>query len=122
MKKSEVLVKVQNYKKALKKLEEAVEIARDGVIQRFEFTVELLWKALKAVLAYHGINCFSPRHCIKEAFKANIIDDNEIILDMIEDRNLTSHIYDEATSEEVFQRIKQVYINYFRKLDLENKL
>ena len=127
MKKSEVLIKIQNFEKALQRLKEAVERAKDdldkdGVIQRFEFTVELLWKTLKAILAYQGIECYSPRNCIKEAFKANIIDYDEIILDMLEDKNLSSHIYDEQTSEEIFERIKKVYIEYLDKLNLKTKI
>ena len=108
-------------------MEESVQIAKDeldkdGVIQRFEFTVELLWKALKTMLAYEGIECYSPRNCIKEAFKANFIDDDEIILDMLEDRNMSSRIYNKVTSEEIFERIKELYVNYLRNLDLKNKI
>lgn len=127
MKKSEVLIKVQNFEKALNRLKEAVEHAKDeldkdGVIQRFEFTVEMLWKTLKTILEYQGIDCYSPRNCIKEAFKANIISDDEIFLDMLEDRNLSSHVYDQKTSEEIFQRIKNVYVQSLEKLNLEEKV
>jgi len=127
MRKSEVLLKIKNFEKVLSRLREAVERAKDdldkdGVIQRFEFTVELLWKALKAILEYQGIECYSPRNCIKEAFKANIIDDDEIILDMLEDRNKSSHIYNEDMSEEIFERIKNVYLEYLENLNLRNKL
>ena len=127
MKKSEVLVKIENFNNALQRLDEAVAIAKDeldkdGVLQRFEFTIEMLWKALKAILRYQGIECFNPRNCIKEAFKANIIDDDEIMLDMLEDRNASSHIYDQQKSEEIFERIKKVYIDYLKNLDLMKKL
>ena len=127
MTKSEVLIKIDNFEKGLNRLKEAVERAKDdldkdGVIQRFEFTIELLWKALKTVLAYQGIECYSPRSCIKEAYKSYLIEDDEIILDMLEDRNRSSHIYSETTSEEIFERIKKVYLNYLLKLNLKNKL
>jgi len=127
MKKSDVLLKIHNFEKALNKLKQAVEIAqddldKDGVIQRFEFTIELLWKTLKAILEYNGRECSTPRNCIKEAFKANIISDDDIILDMIEDRNLSSHIYDEKTSNEIFEKIKNVYLDYLIKLDLKDKV
>jgi len=127
MKKSEVLIKIDNFEKGLNRLKEAVDIAKDeldkdGVIQRFEFTIELLWKALKSVLAYQGIECYSPRNCIKEAFKTYLIDDDEIILDMLEDRNRSSHIYSESTSEEIFDRIKRIYINYLLNLNLKQKI
>ncbi len=126
MRKTEVLERVEKFKKALKRLEEAVEKAqdeldRDGVIQRFEFTVELLWKTLKAILLYQGVECFSPRDCIKKAFRYGIIDDDEILLDMLEDRNLSSHVYDEATAEEIFNRIKNFYLKHLKKLDLEGR-
>lgn len=127
MKKVDVLLKIDNFEKALSRLKEAVEKAedeldKDGVIQRFEFTVELLWKTLKAILEYKYIQCNSPRSCIKEAFKAGLIDDDEIILDMLEDRNRSSHIYDSSVSEEIFSRIKAVYLEYLLRLDLRQKL
>ncbi|MRI58607.1 MAG: nucleotidyltransferase [Epsilonproteobacteria bacterium] len=124
MKKSDVLLKLSYYKAALTRLEEAVEEAideldKDGVLQRFEFTFELLWKSLKAILAYEGIECYSPKSCIKEAFKANLIPEDEIFLDMLEDRNLSSHIYDKNKSEEIFERIKKVYLPFLQKLKLQ---
>jgi nucleotidyltransferase substrate binding protein (TIGR01987 family) len=124
MTKSETLLKVKNFEKALTRLEEGVKEARneldkDGVIQRFEFTVELLWKALKAVLLYQGIECFSPRNCVKEAFKAKIIGDDEIILDMLEDRYISSHVYNEEKSEALFERIKNIYLEYLKNLNLK---
>ncbi|BAT71062.1 nucleotidyltransferase, substrate-binding protein [Thermosulfidibacter takaii ABI70S6] len=127
MRKSEVVLKIQAFERALERLKEAVERAvddldKDGVIQRFEFTVELLWKTLKAVLEYHGVECYSPRNCIKEAFKANLIDDDEIIFDMLEDRNLSSHVYSKEMSEKIFERIKNVYLEYLERLDLRARL
>jgi len=127
MKKSDVLLKINSFERVLDRLIEAVEQAKDeldkdGVIQRFEFTFELLWKTLKSILEYNGIECYSPRNCIKEAFKSNLIDDNEIILDMLEDRNLSSHIYDQKTSEEIFNRIKNVYVEYLKKLKFKEKI
>ena len=123
MTKTEALLKIQNFEKALKRLEDGVkeaqnELDKDGVIQRFEFSVELLWKALRAILLYKGIECFSPRDCIKAAYKANIIDDDEIILDMLEDRNISSHVNVEK-SNEIFKRISKVYLDYLKNLDLK---
>jgi hypothetical protein len=40
---------------------------------------------------------------------------------MLQDRNLSSHIYSETTNEEIFERIKNVYLNYLLNLDLKNK-
>ena len=98
------------------------KLDRDGTIQRFEFTFELLWKALKAILQYKGIECNSPRDCIKKAFLYGVIDDDEILLDMLEDRNLSSHTYDEATAREIFGRIKNFYLKTLEELKLEEEL
>jgi len=109
------------FKNALDKLADGAKIAKDeldkdGVIQRFEFTFEMFWKTLKIHLEHEGILCKTPRSCLKEAFKINLIDNEEIFLDMLEDRNRTSHIYDRETSEKIFIRIKKNYIPYLKKI------
>ncbi len=114
----EVRYSVKKLKKAFTKLQDAVqqsedELDRDGVIQRFEFTFELFWKSLKFVLQYEGFHCAEPRSCIKEAAKRDLLKDGEILLDMLEDRNKTAHIYDENTAKEIFDRIEMRYIKTF---------
>lgn len=106
---------------AHKRLEEGIEQARDeldkdGVIQRFEFTFELLWKALKIYLEHQGIIVKTPRDSFVEAFRINLFDDEKIFLDMMEDRNSASHIYDKETSKKIFNRIKKNYSSEITKL------
>ena len=119
---------LKKLKDAYKKLEEGVnqakdELDRDGVIQRFEFTFELLWKALKIYLEQKGIIVKTPRDSFVEAFRINLISDEKIFLDMLEDRNNTAHIYDKVTSEKIFNRIKKSYkheiIKIIDKLKME---
>ena len=112
----EIEISVSNYERALKKLSEGIAMAdndlnRDGVIQRFEFTFELFWKTIRLILIHEGFECRIPRSCIKEAFKHGYIVDDEIFLDILEDRNRSSHVYDEQTSIEIFERIEQQYLN-----------
>ncbi|MCX5751440.1 MAG: nucleotidyltransferase substrate binding protein [Candidatus Saganbacteria bacterium] len=118
--------KLENYCKALKKLGEALkltptEINRDATIQRFEFTYELAWTTMKTFLFKLGIECLNPRDCIKAAFKQRYIKENseEIWLDMIKDRNLSSHVYDEETSKKIYGRIKNRYLKEFKALRKE---
>ena len=87
------------------------ELDRDGVIKRFEFTFELFWKTIKMLLEHEGFDCAGPRSCIKEGARRGFLTGGELLLDMLEDRNKTSHIYDESTANEIFERIKQKYIN-----------
>ena len=114
-------------KNANQKLKEGIEHAKDeldkdGVIQRFEFTFELLWKALKIYLEYQGIIVKTPRDSFVEAFRIDLISDEKIFLDMLEDRNNTTHIYDKETSEKIFNRIKKNYQTEIAKvIELLNK-
>ena len=69
MKKSDLILRIQKFEKALDKLKEAVnqakdQLDKDGTIQRFEFTIVLLWKTLKSILEYKGNRLFfSERLC-----------------------------------------------------------
>ena len=112
---------IQKLEKAFLKLKDGAALAKDeldkdGVIQRFEFTFELLWKALKIFLEYQGIDVKTPRDSLKEAFRVELIEDEEAFLDMLEDRNKTSHIYDREESEEIFERIKSRYIQAIERV------
>ena len=77
---------------------------RDSMIQRFEYSIDLLWKYLKSYL-YDQLNIVpdivSPNNIIREAGKARLISEKEteIMLEMIKKRNLTSHIYQEEIAE-----------------------
>jgi nucleotidyltransferase substrate binding protein (TIGR01987 family) len=113
---SEKTYSLEKLKKAFTKLRESTEKAvdeldRDGVIQRFEFTFELFWKAIKILLEQEGFGCAGPKSCIKEGARRGFLTDGEMLLDMLEDRNKASHIYDESTAIEIFQRIKQSYVS-----------
>lgn len=123
MDKGKVKEKLDNYTKAVERLRESLardendDIVLDGVIQRFEFTYELSWKLLKAYLAYNGIaEVRTPREAFKEAFAAGLIVDGDIWLEMIDDRNLTSHTYDETEARRIFERIKNKYFRELSKL------
>ena len=129
MKKVDVILAIQNLEKAYMRLKDAAlrakdDLEKDGVIQRFEFTVELLWKTLKRVLEYNKLDCYTPRDCLKQAFRHGLIEDDEILLDMLDDRNKSSHIYDEEMSEEIFIRIKKVYVKVIGEIleELKKKI
>ena len=94
----------------------ADELDKDGVIQRFEFTFELLWKTLKLFLDDQGILTKSPKETIQEAFRFELIKNEEIFLYMLEDRNRTSHIYSQADSEKIYDRIKTRYTEKIKNL------
>jgi nucleotidyltransferase substrate binding protein (TIGR01987 family) len=110
--------RLTTFERALDRLREAIdeadtELEIDGAIQRFEFTYELFWKVLKAHLEDEGIPCRSPRACFKEAYALRLIENEDDALRMLEDRNETVHLYDEAKSRQVFDRIKTSYVVLF---------
>ena len=111
---------IKQLEKAFLKLKNGVasvkdDLDKDGVIQRFEFTFELFWKTLKIFLAYKGIETRTPRDSLKEAFRINLIEDEELFLNMLEDRNKTSRIYDESSADDIFVRIKNEYVQLIEK-------
>ncbi len=115
--------------KALMALEQIVEKPHqddrsniDATIQRFEFTVELFWKLLKVILESKWVNVQYPKDMLREAFKGHLIDNESIWLNMLRDRNLTSHTYDEQFADEIYLRIKSYVPTFkatFEKLSYE---
>ena len=80
------------------------DVYLDLVVKRFEFTYEMSWKALKRYLSFLGIEVTNPRNVFKEAYAQSIISGETIWLDMIEQRNLSSHIYDELEISEILDK------------------
>lgn len=78
----------------------------DATIQRFEFTFELFWKALRQILAAKGVQAIYPRDVLQQAFVGHLIDNEQLWLDMLTDRNLTSHTYNEALARKIYDHIK----------------
>ncbi len=80
---------------------------RDSTIQRFEFTFEVMWKAIKAFLEREGIICRSPRGCIRDLFSTGYISEDltRRLFRTLEDKNLTVHTYREEIAEEIFSRV-----------------
>lgn len=95
------------------------DIYLDLTVKRFEFTYEMAWKALKRYLEFLGFEPKSPRATFKEGYSQGILKDENIWLDMIEQRNLTSHIYDEYQIRELTEKT-EAYKKAF--LNLKNKI
>jgi len=93
----ERLAEVLNIKKS--------DIVRDSAIKRFEICFDLAWKCIKIYAREEGIECFSPRSCLKAAFQLGLIAYDESWLCMLADRNLTIHMYRKNIAEEVFSKL-----------------
>lgn len=127
---SKLKIKLNNFQNALQRLKEAAveleksnasDVVRDGLIQRFEFTYELAWKTTKEYLQDQGIvDKNSPKAVIKEAYAQKLILNEKNWLLMLNDRNMTLHLYKEEMSKEIAERITKCYIKELD--DLLNKL
>jgi nucleotidyltransferase substrate binding protein (TIGR01987 family) len=68
------------------------------LIQFFEITFELAWKLLKDYEEIEGLIAKTPRAAIKQAFQSGLISNGHDWIDALQDRNLTSHTYNEETA------------------------
>jgi len=109
-----------NFERAFGLLKEAFErdpegmsdLEKEGAIQRFEYTFELAWETLKDYLVYSGVvfEQITPRSVIKQAFAAKIVQDGQVWMDMLDQRNLMSHTYDDEAFQIAFSSISRSYL------------
>jgi len=112
-----------NYKKALSQLTKFIdkgelnELEEMGLIQAFEYTHELAWNLLKDYLQDQGTqNITGSKDTVRTAFKVGLIDDGETWMEMIQDRNRTSHTYNESTAKAIATNITTRYFALFADL------
>lgn len=110
-------VSTEEFKRSTKRLEDALgqeknEFMRDSVIQRFEFCVELAWKTSKKVM---GATTTAPKQVIREMAQNNLIDDVDLWLRAIDERNMSSHTYNEDLAEKVYECVVK-FLPYAKKL------
>lgn len=128
------LQRFENYRKALSRLGTAVDIVseriddddeiddllKEGLIQRFEYTHELAWKVMKDYAEYQGYTeVRGSRDAFRKGLEIGLIDSRDW-MSSIEDRNLTSHNYDDDTAEEIYEAIINLYYPLFVRF--ENKM
>jgi len=105
-------VKVFEHLKNALKIQNADIYQKAGMIQFFEMCFELAWNTLKDFLEDEGFKDIkSPRAAIKKAFEIDLIKNGHIWLKLLEDRNLTSHIYDDEIVEIIEKSIRNEYFN-----------
>lgn len=104
---------IERYRKALvdKNIDlDTQEERRDSLIKRFELTYDSLWKYLREYIIFTGGNAAdSPRKVFQECLSLGLATENETeeLIDLIEDRNLTTHVYDEELANRVANEIQK---------------
>lgn len=115
-----------NYINALLTLDEACALAQSrplsrleqqGLIQGFEFTHELAWNVLKDYLTHQGITgLVGSRDATRSAFANGLIEQGDDWMQMIADRNLSSHTYAQNTAQAIADRVLERYYPAFKQL------
>lgn len=91
---------------------------KSGQIQKFEFTIELLWKTVQVFLfEIDGIDVITPKSVAKEFVEAGYCDYEayELFIRAINDRNHLSHIYRQEMAESIWQRLPE-YVGLVEKI------
>lgn len=128
-----ITLKLEEFGKALFKFNEILnldlgnnEVKRDASIKRFEYCFELSWKTSKKILdEIFGVNVNSPKTVFRELLKNQILSDKqtEYFLEMSDQRNLTTHTYNEKFIKELYKKLPNYLsemTNLFDKLSQTN--
>ncbi len=113
----------RNFTKSMNYLEQALQIVhpdivqKAGIIQFFEMSFELAWNMVKDYLEEQGfVDVKSPRSALKKAFEMNILENGHDWMDLLQDRNLTAHTYNEEKATEMEQLIQNKYFPLLKAL------
>lgn len=112
---------INQFEQALKRLEEALKepknsFVQDSAIQRFEFSLDLAWKSVKAFLdEKKGVTCSSPKDCFREAYRQGLIEYDDAWIKYVEMRNETVHTYKEEVAEKIYTELPSA-LEHFRFL------
>ena len=115
-----------NFEKAFVQLKGVVELSaqrelskleEQGLVQAFEYTHELAWNVLKDFLEARGVtDMYGSRDATRKAFKAELIQNGEIWMRMIDSHNQTSHTYNETIAAEIVSAVIHTYFAEFEDL------
>ena len=112
-----------NFSKAMGHLENALQIPepdmvqKAGIIQFFEMSFELAWDMVKDYLEEQGfVDIKSPRGALKKAFEVNILENGHEWMELLQDRNLTAHTYDEQKATDMEHLIQDKYFPILKEL------
>ena len=119
----ELTFRLESARQASMTLEESLReppgvMARDASVKRFEYGFEAVWKLTHAYLQEkEGSVANSPKGCFREALRVGLlnVEETELCLTMTDDRNLTTHTYQVAVAQAVYERANG-YLKIMRSL------
>lgn len=118
--------KYENFCNALSNLKDIYDyeepygnVELTGLVGLFEVCFEQAWKAMKEVLEMNGYDSAqtgSPRHIIKTAYQAGMIDDEQAWLESLVSRNNVAHAYNKDVALDIIHATKETYYQMFGQL------
>ena len=87
-----------------------VDTIHNGQAQKFEFTVELFWKAVKVfLLEQHGFDIASPKGVVKKYFELGYVgyEDCDRLIRALDIRNSLSHVYKKENFLVLYEEIRR---------------
>ena len=118
--------KFDNFSRALDNLRDIYRyeepygnVELSGMVALFEICFEQAWKAMKEALdrsGYREGKTGSPKLIIKTAHSAEMIENQELWLRALADRNHVAHAYNEAVARGIVRNAKESYYEMFRAL------
>jgi nucleotidyltransferase substrate binding protein (TIGR01987 family) len=117
--------RLQSFRKAFGQLSEASATAKErdlsklekqGLIKAFEFTHELAWNVIKDFLQSRGTTeIYGSKDTTREGFAKGLIEAGDKWMEMIQNRNRTSHTYNQEIADEIAEAILSSYVREFEQ-------
>lgn len=95
------------------KSDDDYDIYRDSTIQRYEYSIELAKKLMSKYIEEIDKKVAGQKLILKKAFEFDLIE-SDIWFNMIDDRNITSHEYNENLANELLENIF-TYVSVLRE-------
>lgn len=118
--------KYENFCNALSNLKDIFDyqepygnVELTGLVGLFEVCFEQSWKAMKEILEENGYDSAqtgSPRHIIKTAYQAGMIEDEQAWLESLVSRNNVAHAYNKDVALDIIHATKETYYRMFIQL------
>ena len=94
-------------------------VERNGIVGLFKICFEQSWKAMKEILENNGYDSAqtgSPRHIIKTAYEAGMIEDEQAWLEALVSRNNVSHAYNKDVAMDIIHATRETFYEMFCEL------
>ena len=94
------------------------QLAKEGMIKRFELCMELAWKTMKDYLENQNVvfSQITPRAVLKESVAVKLVSDGESWMSALDARNKMSHTYDFKKFEVIIEDIQARYLDCIGEL------